>query len=108
MMLAGIELASIIYTEQGQPMVKIAGGKNSNKGTYQITVNVSEKALGVSNKAAVFMLEAKPQLKLLKRPAEFDQMPPMQIDLVYKLPVPTYTTKKRLRYQIQEKFTDNE
>ena len=34
MMLAGIELASIVYTENGQPMIKIAGGKNSQKGTY--------------------------------------------------------------------------
>ena len=108
MMLAGIELASIVYTEHGQPMIRIAGGKNSNKGTYQIAVSVTEKVLGVSNKAAIFMLEAKPQLKLLKRPAEFDQMPPMQINQVYKLPVPTYDTKERLRYQIQEKGSDDE
>lgn len=33
-MLAGIELASIVYTEDGKPKIKIAGGKNSNKGTY--------------------------------------------------------------------------
>ena len=80
MMLAGIELASIVYTEQGQPMFRIAGGKNSNKGTYQITICAKEKTLGVSNKEAVFMLEAKPQLKLVQRPEEFDQMPPMQVD----------------------------
>lgn len=80
MMLAGIELASIVFTDNGEPMIKIAGGKNSNKGTYQITVCVTEKTLGVSNKEAVFMLEAKPQLKLLQRPAEFDAMPPMQVD----------------------------
>lgn len=41
-------------------MIRIAGGKNSNKGSYQITVCVKEKSLGVSNKEAVFMLEAKP------------------------------------------------
>ena len=34
MILAGIELASIVYSETGEPMIRIAGGKNSNKGTY--------------------------------------------------------------------------
>ena len=34
MMLAGMELASIVYSEQGDPVIRIAGGKNRNKGTY--------------------------------------------------------------------------
>ena len=34
MMLAGIELAAIVHTEEGHPMIRIAGGKNSHKGTY--------------------------------------------------------------------------
>lgn len=54
------------------------------------------------------MLEAKPQLKLLQRPAEFDQMEPIEVDKVYRLPVPTYATKDRLRYTIQEKGGDFE
>ena len=29
-------------------MIRIAGGKNSNKGSYQITVCVKEKSLGVA------------------------------------------------------------
>lgn len=60
MMLAGIELASIIYTETGDAQIRIAGGENSNKGTYQITVVAKERILGVTNKQAKFMLEAKP------------------------------------------------
>lgn len=34
MMLAGIELASIVKDEDGKYQIKIAGGENSNKGTY--------------------------------------------------------------------------
>lgn len=65
MMLAGIELASIVYDDnedgsRGQPIIRISGGQNSNKGTYQITVVTSEKTLGAVNRDAVFMLEAKP------------------------------------------------
>ena len=41
-------------------MIRIAGGQNSNKGTYKITVVTSEKTLGAVNCDAVFMLEAKP------------------------------------------------
>ena len=52
------------------------------------------------------MLEAKPQLKLVERPAEFDAPEPMQVDRVYRLPVPTYAAKNRLRYQVHEKGTD--
>ena len=47
-------------------------------------------------------------MKLLQRPTEFDEMPPLQVDQVYKLPVPTFTTKKRLRYQIQEQNSEEE
>ena len=108
MILAGIELASVVYSEQGEPMIRISGGKNSHKGTYQITVTATERALGVCNREATFILEAKPQLKLLTRPSEFDQMPLLEIDQVYKMPVPTFATKKRLRYQVYEKGTDDE
>lgn len=80
MMLAGIELASIVYSETGEPAIRIAGGKNGNKGTYEITVIVTEKSLGVSNKQAVFLIEAKPQLKLVTRPTEFDGMDPLRVD----------------------------
>jgi len=41
-------------------MIRISGGQNSNKGTYQITVVTSEKTLGAVNRDAIFMLEAKP------------------------------------------------
>lgn len=89
-------------------MIRISGGQNSNKGTYQITVVTSEKTLGAVNRDAVFMLEAKPQLKLVSRPQEFDSLTPLKIDQTYKLPVPKFATKNRLRYQIHEKGTDDE
>ena len=98
MILGGLELASIVKGEDGEPKISIAGGENSNKGSYQITVVVSEPTLGVTNREAVFMLEAKPQLKLVSRPAEFDSQNPLMVDQVYKIPVPTYATKNRLRY----------
>ena len=72
MMLGGLDLASIVTSEDGQSYIRIAGGENNKKGTYQITVCAVEKSLGVCNKEVTFMLEAKPQLKLLQRPAEFD------------------------------------
>lgn len=80
MMLAGIGLASIVKDTEGKFSIKIAGGENSNKGTYQITVVASEPTLAVSNKQVTFMLEAKPQLKLVSRPKEFDSMPTLQVD----------------------------
>ena len=74
MIAAGVNLASIVETPTGKH-IRISGGKNNNKGTYQITVIAREETQNESNREATFFINAKPKLRLVERPAEFDNLP---------------------------------
>jgi hypothetical protein len=89
-------------------MIEIYGSKNSYKGTYQVTVVAREVSLGVENREAIFILEAKPVLKLLQRPEEYDEERIFQVTDTVKLPVPKYSTKNKLAYRVVDRDDENQ
>lgn len=109
MVAAGVNLVSLIQQsdDENKWQIKIAGGKNSNKGTYQITVIAYEETQNETNSEAVFFINAKPKLRLVERPAEFDNIPELQANKTYHISVPTYETKNKLRYIVQDKDGDS-
>ena len=101
MKVPGIELVKFVQNDNEQVLM-VSGGKNSHKGTYQITVVAREPLTGVENRDAVFILEAKPTLRLSERPSEYDSETIYKVNEVYKLPVPTYKTKNKLTYTVSD------
>ena len=103
MQVAEVDFASVEQTKGGQWSIRLAGGSNDFKGTYQVNVVATEKTLGVTNREAFFVLEAVPQLRLKSRPAELDEQQQFKVNQVYKLPVPTYESTNLIRYTVVEK-----
>ena len=73
------------------------------KGSYQVNIVAIERNLGVTNREAVFIVEAYPQLKVKSRPAELDAEQKFKVNEAYQLPVPTYYSDNHIRYDIVEK-----
>ena len=100
---AGVDFVSIEQKEGGQRYIRLAGGSNDFKGTYQVNVVATERTLGVTNSEAFFVLEAVPQLRLKNRPAELDEPQLFKVSQVHTLPVPTYESSNLIRYTVVEK-----